>query len=214
MPNFNDLTLRRFGRWRVLTRAANKGRTTFWKCRCACGTKRNVFAGSLTRGVSLSCGCLRSEMAKTRIVSAEMRAALAKRRTTHGFTIGHSRTPEYRTWCSMKNRCCNKNSLDWKDYGGRGIAVSAKWQGRNGFQNFLNHVGLKPSSRHSLDRFPDNDGNYEPGNVRWATPVEQVENRRVKRIENFSDDVINLEFYRRTDLRFMAVYMKGLAEAA
>lgn len=88
---------------------------------------------------------------------------------------GMARTPEYRSWSHMKSRCANPKDPDWKMYGGRGIAVCERWT--SSFLAFLEDVGLRPSSEHSLDRFPDRDGNYEPGNVRWANPTEQSRNR-------------------------------------
>lgn len=83
-------------------------------------------------------------------------------------------TPEYRTWTHMKVRCYNKNYESFSNYGGRGIKVCDEWL--NDFVAFFNHVGKKPSPQHTLDRI-DNDGNYEPGNVRWATKSEQQMNR-------------------------------------
>jgi hypothetical protein len=84
------------------------------------------------------------------------------------------RPPEYNVWCSMRKRCRNPNSDDFGRYGGRGIAVCARW---DRFDNFLADMGRRPSPKHSLDRI-DNDGDYEPGNCRWVTSKEQMRNRR------------------------------------
>jgi len=94
-------------------------------------------------------------------------------RTTHGKTG----TSEYKAWDGMKQRCFNPNDKSYPNYGGRGIRVCARWLGPNGFVHFLADVGPRPSSRHSIDRI-NNDGNYAPGNCRWATPIEQQSNRR------------------------------------
>lgn len=93
----------------------------------------------------------------------------------HGEGQGR-RTPEYRAWDSLRDRCLNRRSPRYADYGGRGIAVCTRW--RDSYENFLADVGRRPSAQHTLDRFPNNDGNYEPGNVRWATKKEQASNRR------------------------------------
>lgn len=73
-------------------------------------------------------------------------------------------------------RCSNPNERHYHRYGGRGIRVCDRWLGEHGFERFLADVGRRPSSSHSLDRFPNNDGDYEPGNVRWATKKEQANN--------------------------------------
>lgn len=83
-------------------------------------------------------------------------------------------TPEYMAWSAMLHRCSNPNSPFWKDYGGRGISVCAEWRD---YERFLKDVGKKPSPHHSLDRI-DNNGDYSPGNVRWATWKQQIRNRR------------------------------------
>ena len=103
---------------------------------------------------------------------------------THGETrSGHQKSPEYMAWVSIKTRCLNPNDLHYPNYGGRGITICAAW--KNDFNAFLAYVGRRPSARHSIDRFPDNNGNYEPGNVRWATPMEQGHNRRTNYLVTF-----------------------------
>lgn len=90
--------------------------------------------------------------------------------TTHGLT----KTPEYRAWHSMKQRCLNPNCSRWDKYGGRGIAICQIWL--DSFEAFLADMGPRPSQDHSIDRV-DNDGDYEPGNCRWATRSEQQRNK-------------------------------------
>ena len=111
-----------------------------------------------------------------------------KRRGRDGqgkFVVGHASltrrhgmclTPEYHAWRSMISRCENPKHPEYKNYGERGISVCEEW--RASFERFFSYVGSRPSTAHSLDRFPNNDGNYEPGNVRWALSSEQNRNRR------------------------------------
>ncbi len=89
--------------------------------------------------------------------------------------IGNHGFPEYGSWCHMKERCSNPKCLDYPAYGGAGISVCDRW--RSSFRAFLGDMGSRPSDKHSLDRYPNRNGNYEPGNVRWATPKEQSRNR-------------------------------------
>ena len=130
-----------------------------WECRCACGGRAELAIGNLRSGNSTNCGCVR-------------RSGLIARNTTHGL----GRTPEYSSWANMIQRCHNPNHPKFHYWGGRGIIVCHEW--RNSFSAFLAHIGPRPSSGLSIDRFPDNDGNYEPGNVRWANQKDQVANSR------------------------------------
>jgi hypothetical protein len=96
-----------------------------------------------------------------------------------GHMVGHggSNSELYKTWKGMLGRCCNTQNRAFQDYGGRGISVCARWMD---FWNFVSDMGSKPSPHHSIDRI-DNDGDYEPGNCRWATATEQTHNQRLKR---------------------------------
>lgn len=87
---------------------------------------------------------------------------------------GSPRSAEYGAWSQMKRRCYNRNTPQWKDWGGRGITVCQRWL--DSYADFVADVGRRPSARHSLDRWPNPNGNYEPGNVRWATQIQQVRN--------------------------------------
>lgn len=100
---------------------------------------------------------------------------------------GQTKTKAHRAWSDMKTRCLNKNYKNYHRYGGRGIEVYPLWI--NNFQAFINCIGLPPTSSHSLDRI-DNDGHYEPNNVRWATPQEQAINRKTTKFIRF-DGVVD-----------------------
>jgi hypothetical protein len=94
---------------------------------------------------------------------------------THGHARKGKQTGTYLSWKEMKKRCANPNQKYWKNYGGRGIRVCDRWL--NSFENFLADMGERPEGT-SIDRYPNNDGNYEPGNCRWATRKQQRANRR------------------------------------
>jgi len=161
-----DMSGRRYGRLTVLRLAddVNHGHHVVWMCRCDCGVECNVSGDVLRRGESRSCGCLRREL------------TIARNLPRHGEARDGNHTAEYRAWQSMLNRCYGTDSQHRMYYRDRGIIVCEHW--RASYEAFLADVGRKPSSKHSLDRWPNNDGNYESGNVRWATPTEQAQNRR------------------------------------
>lgn len=135
-----------------------------WLCRCSCG-KEVVKRAAQMRTRYVSCGCWNKVWGRE----------IGKKRTTHAHTLGHTATPEYDAWLGMKYRCTNHSYEGWHNYGGRGIKVFEGWL--NDFQAFYDHIGPRPSNKHSIDRI-NNDGNYEPGNVRWATLAEQQRNLR------------------------------------
>ena len=102
----------------------------------------------------------------------------SQRAFKHGHTAGRKRTPEYWSWVAMMTRCRNPSFHSYPVYGGRGIFVCERW---NDFAAFFLDMGPRPSPSHTLDRFPDKHGNYEPGNCRWATKSEQARNRVTSR---------------------------------
>jgi len=180
-----DLTGKKFERLTVIERLPNnKENKAVWLCVCDCGEYRNVIGKCLISLHTTSCGCKRKESMKIA-------------NTTHG--INHN-TPEYNTWVHIKDRCLNPKNISYKNYGGRGISVSNLWV--NDFKSFFDYVGKRPSRNHSLDRYPNNNGNYEPNNVRWATRFEQMQNtRRNVWIEFNNEKMIVSEFSRRINTR-------------
>jgi hypothetical protein len=89
---------------------------------------------------------------------------------------GMSYTAEYRCWLAIKSRCLNPKCDSYADYGAIGVRICARW--RNSFEKFFADVGRRPSPKHSIDRFPNRNGHYTPKNVRWATVLQQQNNRR------------------------------------
>lgn len=152
----------RYTRLVVTARApdsASKWHRVRWVVKCDCGESVNVSQNNLLSGAVRSCGCLKRDQT-------------IKRNLTHGY----SKQKIYMVWQGMIQRCTNPNSGHYQYYGGRGITVCERW--RHSFENFLADMGLPPSARHSIDRYPNNDGNYEPSNCRWATPPQQRRNSR------------------------------------
>lgn len=159
-----DLTGMVFGRLTVLRRNGSLHCQSAWECLCECGKKLTTCRSSLKTGATSSCGCLRSEQ-------------VSERQKTHGLSRNQRMRlpphPLYKTWVAMRNRCNNSRDVQYKDYGGRGIKICERW---NDFPSFLADVGVRPVGT-TLDR-KNNNGHYEPGNVRWATKLTQVRNRR------------------------------------
>jgi hypothetical protein len=163
----HNLIGRRFGRLVVELRSESKvfpsgQKQPQYVCLCDCGQTTIVLARNLVSGNTKSCGCLAVDT-----------------RTKHQ----HYGDVVYKAWDNMRSRCYNTNIPQYEGWWGRGITVCDEW--KNDFQVFYDYVSKLPhfgEEGYSLDRI-DNDGNYEPGNVRWATRFEQTHNRRCSKNE-------------------------------
>lgn len=159
-----DLIGQKFNRWTVINRADNRGKHIFWLCKCDCGNSGIINGHSLRIQGSKSCGCYAKENPN---------------RLTHGM----SHTKIHSKWLQMKDRCGNPKYKNYDNYGGRGIKVCDKWF--NSFEKFYEDVGesyKKHCKKHgekntTLDRFPDQNGNYCLENTRWATMKVQCNNK-------------------------------------
>lgn len=178
-----DLTKRRFG---YLVPLKAVGRTkhgnVIWNCDCtACGGNVEVPAGDLKSGHTTSCGCHRA-------------VSIAKARTKHGDSKRSAPTAaEFHIWCSIRQRCTNPANPAYQSYGGRGIHCCIRWRD---YSTFLKDMGRRPSPQHSIDRIDNNKG-YTPTNCRWATRIEQANNKRTSRVLTLGEDSLTLSEWAR-----------------
>jgi len=156
---FKDLTGKLYGRWTVGVRGHISQGSYFYNCTCSCGVKKLVLSNRLVSGASQSCGCLHKEL-------------LVNRSTKHGMRYRHL----YHAVSDEMRRCRYPSHPAYHNYGGRGIKFNFPSL-KDAIHWIENNLPIKPTPKHTIDRI-DNDGHYEPGNLRWATKAEQRANQR------------------------------------
>lgn len=167
MNNQENLIGKKFNRLTVTSLAYNEKSIRFFNCICECGADKIVREVYLKYGHIKSCGCAYRD------------------RGTHGWAKRSDKNSEYTTWHSMKQRCYNPKTKQFKDYGGRGITVCGRWL--ESFENFLVDMGKKPTIKHTIERKDTNKG-YSPDNCRWATYKEQAINKRTNVLVTFKGE--------------------------
>lgn len=171
-----DYTGKRFGKLLVIARDSDYYvtpggfKTVRWRCRCDCGNITIVLRSALQQGSTISCGCGKSTDCGNRF-------------RIHGAYL----TRTYRCWQSIHQRCSNPKTVRYPRYGGRGITVSPRW---GVFPNFLVDMGECPKGM-TIER-KNNNGNYEPGNCRWATNREQARNKSTNRVLTVGSETMTL----------------------
>lgn len=177
---FIDLTGKKFGKLTVIKRVENIcGRSAFL-CRCDCGEKLIVKGFLLKKGITKSCGCLRRKVAKENLDIAHRANQKYKLKN---FSLNKK---IYMAWLNMKNRCCNKNSKNYKNYGGRGIKVCKEWL--NDFESFYEWaINNGCEQGLSIDRI-NNNGDYTPSNCRWSDMKTQSRNRRTNHLLTINNE--------------------------
>lgn len=169
-----------FGKVTVLAEAGRHSeriKKLTYICVCACGKEFRTLGVNLRNGGTTSCGCNHGGRVK------------------HGNALVGATTPEYRTWLNIKARCYNSSVGGYENYGGRGIYVCDEW--KDSFETFLADMGPRPSPEHSIER-EENDGPYSKANCKWATRVEQSNNRRSNRLVTLRGETKSLSDWTQT----------------
>jgi len=170
-----DITGKKYNMLTVLKFDSIKNEQTMWLCKCDCGNEKVLRGSRLKEGVTKSCGCYR----KSRI-------------TKHGLSTSN----EYTIWHDIRRRCKKEKNIHYADYGGRGITVCERWDNEDGFMNFCDDMGERPSKKHSIDRI-DNEKGYSKENCRWTDNITQANNRRGNRPITYNGRTMNVSQWER-----------------
>jgi len=186
---FVDITGRKFGMLQVIEYAGRRKNQGVWFCRCDCGTERFFSGHKLLIGWTKSCGCAKNGF-------------ISRANTVHGKNSNKNPSREYRSWTHLKGRCFCETDHAFNRYGGRGITVCERWLK---FENFLADMGPCPPGL-TIERI-DNNGNYEPGNCRWASYLEQGANTRRCKFLTFNGETYHVsEWARRLGVSEFLIY--------
>jgi len=185
----------KFGLLTVVAIGKSNGQKRYWKCICDCGERREVRGDALRSGSTRCCGCLGAQRIH-----------------------GAAGTPEYSCWKAMRRRCLVVDDPKYSAYGGRGVRVCARWL--SDFSSFRDDMGARPSAAHSIDRI-NNDGHYScgkceecirngwPANCRWATHLDQINNRRnTVAVRTGEERVLAIELARRNQISDWVFYKR------
>ena len=186
--NKKDISGKRFGKLTAIRLSDSGPRyRTKWICKCDCGNEKTILYGNISRGHTTSCGCI--------VESSKFRKKHLD-----------SRSKEYSIWAGIKDRCLNTSEKNYHRYGGRGILICDRW--KESYENFLSDMGRCPSEC-SIDRI-DNNGNYEPGNCRWATRIQQANNKRTNRliIKPNGGTCTIADLHRETGIKYTTIKMR------
>lgn len=171
----DDIVGKKYNMLTVLKFDSIKNEQAMWLCKCDCGNEKVLRGSRLKEGVTTSCGCYRVGRLKK-----------------HGLSTSN----EYTIWHDIRRRCKKENNINYAGYGGRGIGVCERWDNENGFMNFYDDMGKRPSKKHSIDRI-DNSKGYSKENCRWTDDITQANNRRGNRVITYDNKTMTVSQWER-----------------
>lgn len=169
---FGDCTLIKYEPT-IIDKGGHYRKTAMFMCKCGKSFVTNFH--SVKRGLTTSCGCFRKKR--------------QQENRTHGATLDKINSG-YNVWLNIKSRCLHPNSTSYTRYGAKGITICERWE--KSYEAFISDMGERPSVHHSIDRYPNKNGNYEPNNCRWATPIEQSNNKNKTIMVSYMGTIVSL----------------------